>query len=291
MARSRYLPPVIFMLLAGALTFATLRLPDPSAPATHYAFGRGPTVVLVHGLGSSVQHWLPTARLLARDHHVVLVELPGHGQSELPVPLTLERSAATLDAALGDLGAEPVVLVGHSAGGLVCVAAALAHPRRVKGLVLVETALSPQLPESERDGLLDSLGTGLDRLLRASYLSFGRDSAQGEELYAEATRTDPRALRAWIHLASTTDLSGAAHLLTVPVLAIVSDRTWLPEEEWRVAAAALGYQGLPRLGVQRFDGCGHFVMLDRPADLARTIGRFAATASAGSANASTAARR
>jgi pimeloyl-ACP methyl ester carboxylesterase len=285
MARSRLLLPTVFMVVGGVLTLANLRLPDTPPPVTHYAFGHGPTVVLVHGPGGRMQHWLPVARLLARDHHVVLVELPGHGESVLPVPLTLERSAVTLDAALQDLGGEPVVLVGHSVGGLVCVAAALTHPRQVRGLVLVETALEPQLTASERDGLLDSLIHGLDRLLRARYLAMARDSAQGERLYAEAAGTDPRTLRAWAHLAGSTDLSGAGRLLSMPSLAVLSDRTWRPGEEWPVVAATLGYEDVPRLSVQRIDGCGHFIMLDRPEELARAIGRFTAATTAGGAEA------
>ena len=46
-------------------------------------------------------------------------------------------------------------------------------------------------------------------------------------------------------------------------------------EPWHVTAEALGYARVPRLEPMRIGNCGHFVMLDRPADMARAIERFA----------------
>src|SRR5258706_198106 len=121
--------------LAVVLTIlASARGVGPAQPPFHAAFGHGPTIALVHGLGSRPEHWLKTARLLARDHRVVLIELPGHGDSPMADPLSLDRAADVLDAALAADSRESVVLVGHSIGGLVCAAEALRHPARVRAL-------------------------------------------------------------------------------------------------------------------------------------------------------------
>src|SRR5205085_9563836 len=146
----------VFVAFALALLVAPREVRD-SPGAFHASFGRGPTIVLVHGLGSRSSHWLATARRLARNHRVVLVDLPGHGASAMPEPLTLERATNSLDLALAALGREPVVLVGHSVGGLVATAEAIAHPDRVRGLVLVETALQPQIDGTAREDLLAAL--------------------------------------------------------------------------------------------------------------------------------------
>ena len=138
-------------LRASVLTFAALALvlfsahafsPQPSPLAA--AFGQGPAIVLVRGLDSGLECWLPTARILARRHRVVFVDLPGHGDRAMPEPFSLERSTRALDVALARASREPVVLVGHSLGGLVAAAEACAHPGRVRALVLIETALRPQ---------------------------------------------------------------------------------------------------------------------------------------------------
>jgi hypothetical protein len=62
--------------------------------------------------------------------------------------------------------------------------------------------------------------------------------------------------------------------LRVPGLAVLASRSWPRGEPWHVTRDALGYRLAPRLAAVRIDGCGHFVMLDRPVELAVTIERF-----------------
>jgi len=244
--------------------------------AAHSSFGRGSVIALIHGLGSRPEHWLGTARLLARRHHVVLVDLPGHGLSEMPHPFSLDRAVDAMEQALDDETSEPVILVGHSVGGLIATRMALDHPERVRGLVLVETALAPQFTGRDREALLVALDHDYRGLLRTAYTAFGRDSAQGLELYREVAALDSSAMKRWIRLALTADLSQAAAGLRVPVLAILAERSWPMGEPWPVTAEALGYARVPNLKPMRIKDCGHFVMLDRPAEVAQAIARFAA---------------
>lgn len=259
---------VLLAVVAGARAIA------PPAPTASFAFGRGSTIVLLHGLGSRPEHWLPAARLLARRHHVVLVDLPGHGVSAMPEPFSLERASQSLDRTLARETPPPCILVGHSVGGLVAAAEALAHPERVRGLVLIETALKPQIDGADRDTLLAQLDRDYQGVLASAYRAFGRDSAQGEKLYREVAAMDPAMIKPWIRLAVTCDLSRRMGHLNVPLLVVLAPRSWPAGEPWRVTAAALGYD--PRVRAERIEGCGHFVMLDQPAALARMIERFAA---------------
>lgn len=269
-----------YALVAAAVTLVLLMLhaaptPPPSS-VTVGAMGRGPTIVLVHGLGSDAKHWLPVARDLARDHRVVLVELPGHGLAPMASPFTLEQATLALDRAIADQGRDPVVLVGHSVGGLVAAAEALRSPSRVRALVLVESALAPQMSKADGDTLLAMFDRDWEGTLHSVYMSFGRDSAQGEELWAEASQVERANMRAWIPVALTTDLSHEAGALRMPVLAVLSPRSWEPDEALAHANQALGLARIPRLRVLRIDDCGHFVMLDQPRALSDAIRRFAA---------------
>jgi pimeloyl-[acyl-carrier protein] methyl ester esterase len=268
-------------IVAASLTLVfliarSLPTPPPSS-AVLGAMGHGPTVVLVHGLGSDYDDWLPVARDLARDHRVVFVELPGHGLAPMSTPFALEQATLALDRALAEEAHEPVLLVGHSVGGLVAAAEAIRSPQRVRGLVLVETALAPQVSQAEADTLLAQFDRDWERTLHSVYSSFGRDSAQGERLWEHASQVERSKMRAWIPIALTTDLTDEAAALVMPVLAVLAPRSWDADETWEHAAKALGYARIPKLRGMRIENCGHFVMLDRPRRLAEAIRRFASS--------------
>jgi hypothetical protein len=59
-------------------------------------------------------------------------------------------------------------------------------------------------------------------------------------------------------------------------MAVLSTRSWPFVEPWTQAKMELGYRKLYAVDPLRLEGTGHFIMLDRPADLARAIARFAA---------------
>jgi pimeloyl-ACP methyl ester carboxylesterase len=257
------------LVLFSARTFSTQ--PAPLAAA----FGQGPAIVLVSGLDNGPGCWLPTARILARQHRVVFVDLPGSGASTMPDPFSLERATRALDEALARASRGPAVLVGHSLGGLVAAAEACAHPGRVRALVLIETALRPQARGMGGRAALAALDRDYPGTLRQIYAVSGRDSAQGEALYRQVAALDPAIVKPWIRLAFATDLSTRVARLQCPLLVVLAPRSWPKGEPWVETAAALGFGAVPRVRAVRVDSCGRFVMLDRPDGLARLIGRFA----------------
>ncbi|MFJ9390796.1 alpha/beta fold hydrolase [Nocardioides sp. NPDC101246] len=103
------------------------------------------TVLLVHGGAAHSGWWAEVAPVLARDHHVVLADLSGHGDSDhrpaYRAGLWAEEMAAVLRAAGVGTTTGPATVVGHSMGGLVAVATAARFPELVEGLVLVDTRL------------------------------------------------------------------------------------------------------------------------------------------------------
>jgi pimeloyl-ACP methyl ester carboxylesterase len=101
-----------------------------------------PPVVLLHGIGRSLEDWSAAHELLARDHRVLSTDLPGFGLT--PAGAEKPGLAAFARAVVGVLDAvgedRPVHLMGNSLGGAVAMTVAAEHPERVAGLLLANSA-------------------------------------------------------------------------------------------------------------------------------------------------------
>ena len=102
--------------------------------------GTGPTVVFLHGMGSTSATWTACMNLLAPTHRVVALDLLGHGASPVPEdPAEYTRDAALVD--IDELLATlpPAVLVGHSLGGYLAMAHAATRPHVARGIIVLNT--------------------------------------------------------------------------------------------------------------------------------------------------------
>ena len=103
--------------------------------------GTGSPIVLIHGNAVSGDDFDTSGlvALLLQQHRVIAFDRPGFGYSDRPAgpPWTAERQAELLRKALGQLGVERPVVVGHSWGAIVALALALRHESDLAGLVLL----------------------------------------------------------------------------------------------------------------------------------------------------------
>jgi len=103
--------------------------------------GAGASLVFLHGLGASTRTWDACRDQLANRYEVILVDLPGHGQSsggDDPADYTRDRALEHLDTLFAEVG-QPVVLVGHSLGGYLTLAYAATRPGVLRGAVVLNT--------------------------------------------------------------------------------------------------------------------------------------------------------
>lgn len=99
-------------------------------------------VLLLHGLGRSLEDWGPQYSLLAQSYRVIALDIPGFGFSERdPAPTTLEVLARGVAQTLDALDETRAVhVVGNSLGGAVAMQLLVRAPERVASLTLVDSA-------------------------------------------------------------------------------------------------------------------------------------------------------
>ncbi len=103
--------------------------------------GNGPvTLLMIHGLGGNTGNFLHSlVDRLATDFRVIVMDRPGSGYSTRPddAPAGPHAQAELIAAFIHALGLDRPVLVGHSLGGAISLATAVANPQLVRGLALI----------------------------------------------------------------------------------------------------------------------------------------------------------
>ena len=102
--------------------------------------GKGPAVVLIHGFLENTTMWNLIIPELSKRNRVIAIDLLGHGKSDcIGYTHSMELFAETLEAVLKKVRIRKCILIGHSLGGYVALAFAEKHPKRVKGLCLMNS--------------------------------------------------------------------------------------------------------------------------------------------------------
>ena len=114
--------------------------------------GKGPTLLLLHGLGCTHRTWLPVLDSLARRYTVIAPDLLGHGESDKPrADYSIGAFANGMRDLLTVLGIDKVTVVGHSFGGGVAMQFAYQFPERTERMVLVGSGgLGPEVSAAIR---------------------------------------------------------------------------------------------------------------------------------------------
>jgi pimeloyl-ACP methyl ester carboxylesterase len=254
--------------------------------------GDGPPVLLLHGIGRTLDDFADQHRGLARDHRVVSVDLPGHGGSApLDVPHTLPTLASAVAEVLAAVGMTgPVHLVGNSLGGAVAMRLAVDDPTRAASLVLVNSAgFGKEVTFALRVLALRPLARLLLRphpaIARRTERAIFHDPAYVTEARiatALAAAREPHAARVMLELVRNlgtlrgvrpqwrAELLDAVALLDLPTLVVWGDRDLI------LPASHLGYARtrLPKARSHVFRDCGHMPQIERAAEFEALVRRF-----------------
>jgi pimeloyl-ACP methyl ester carboxylesterase len=238
--------------------------------------GRGPAVVLVHGLGGFAESWRHNIGSLAARATVYAIDLPGFGRSaKPPAAYSLAYFARALHAFLDGIGVTQASLVGHSLGAAVAVTYALTRPARVERLALLAGCVPGfawrpgwRARMMATPGLGEALALcGCAPLYRAAIAKCFHAPPPEEVAFLVgwqyAARTSAAARAAW--LATVRSLTGdfvdhrvdyrrAIATLDLPVLLVHGRQD--PAIPASHCADAAG--GFPRAGARWLDACGHF---------------------------------
>jgi pimeloyl-ACP methyl ester carboxylesterase len=257
--------------------------------------GSGQAVALLHGLASNARIWDGVApRLVGAGLRVVALDQRGHGESEQPDNgYGFATLGQDLSSALAGLGLERPVLVGHSWGASVALQYAADRPGALAGLALVDGGLvgvaewaGPTREDARRRLAPPRFAVPLaDWLARAGRFDAGGSGGQSwvRDFLRAGVEVDDRGVaRARFRYDNHMQVVDALHdqrppdlypLVDCPVLLCPAGDGDLTEAKRAAVDRALRL--LPSAHVTWFEDTTHDIPLQRPAELAAELARFA----------------
>jgi pimeloyl-ACP methyl ester carboxylesterase len=251
-------------------------------PVSYEVSGAGePVLVFVHGWSCDARYWREQVPEFAKRHEVVTIDLAGHGHSGTGRDdYTMAAFGEDVKAVVDAVGATNVILIGHSMGGAVIGEAARLMPKKVVGLIGVDTLQNVEHPltQDQMDGMLAPLRqdftAGCNGFVGSMMNAEYNNPALRAWILADMASAPPRvamsAIDNMMTLYVTGDFAKIFDGLEVPVICVNADK-------WPANAEA------NRQHMQSFEeivvpGADHFLQLDRPGEfnpaLAEAIGQL-----------------
>jgi len=246
--------------------------------------GSGPPLVLLHGFTQTGRLWGPFGDMVARDHTLILIDLPGHAGSD-EARADLATTADLVRDAVGvSIGRERCDLLGYSLGARVALHVATGTDLDIARLVLIGATGGMEDPAARerRREADDATATALEASGDVDAFIAGWLSGPMFSRLADAAQTAERRRNSAAGLASSLRLAGTGTQeplwdripeLATPLLALAgTDDTRFAAHAFRLARAAP--QGVASL----IPGGGHAVHLAQPDQVGRLVGHWLATA-------------
>jgi len=243
----------------------------------HYlTAGKGQTVIVfVHGWSCNASFWRAQVGAFADKARVILIDLPGHGQSDKPhIYYTMDFFASSVLAVLAHEHIRSAIFVGHSMGVAVVCRVHAQAPDKVAALVAVDGFLrTTKRPREESEKFIapyrgDNYQEQVKRSVSAMFPIPGMEALH-EQVLAEMLATPHYVILSTVESPSDPDQPvWDLENMKVPLL-VINNRAWSPfyPPEYEAYARSLS----ARTDYRTVEGVGHFMMLEKPAMFNATL--------------------
>ncbi len=234
---------------------------DRDGVAIHYeVLGAGPALLLSHGYSATGEMWRGQVEPFSEQYRLITWDMRGHGRSDYPEdPAAYSEAASVADMAalLDAVGAERAIVGGLSLGGYLSLAFHLAHPERVRGLLIIDTGPGYRNDEARAGWNRNALRTAE----RYETEGLARLASGSPEMRTSSHRSADGLARAARGMLAQRDarVINSLPAISVPALVIVGadDTPFLPASDYMASK-------IPGAKKVVIAGAGHAANIDQP---------------------------
>jgi pimeloyl-ACP methyl ester carboxylesterase len=240
-------------------------VPAKDGVPIHYSVqGKGePALVFIHCWGCDRHLWDNQVPMFAKDHQVVTIDLPGHGESgQERKNWSIESYADDVNTVITKLKLKRVILIGSSMGGPIALEATRRMPERIVGIVPVDTlhnvenTIDPKVLEDALKQLRADYKVAVTGLLNQFFFSPSTPPAVKNRIISETTARPPELAITILEAIFKYRSGPALREVKVPIRAINTDMTPTNLKVNRKYA--------PQFDAVIIKGSGHYPMLEHP---------------------------
>lgn len=235
-----------------------------------------PWLLLSNSLAADLTMWDDQMALLTRTHRVLRYDTRGHGQSAAPAgPYSFDDLVADMVALLDHVGAERADVIGLSLGGMTALGLGLAHPERVRRMVVCDARADAPAPfvQSWDDRIAAIRAGGMAAVVDgtlARWFTPAADASVPERAKAMILATSPIGYEGCAGALKRLDYLRHLGGMTVPVRYVVgAEDMGAPPPAMRAMAEAT-----PGASFVEIAGTAHVPNMENPAAFAAALGDF-----------------
>lgn len=230
-------------------------------------------LVLIHGWTMTNDSWRAQVPTLVKRNRVIVLDLPGHGQSDKPqTTYSMDYFARAVDAVMRDAKVKRAVLVGHSMGTPIARQFYRKYPEKTLGIVIVDGSLRPFGDKAILDKMIAGLrgpdyrqtGTQMFNMMSGPGLA-----AESKDRIMTSFGNTPQHVVVSAMEGMADPSIWGEDKINVPVLAVMAKNPFLPpnvEESFRMLA--------PRMEFYMWNDVGHFLHMERPQEFNQAVLTF-----------------
>ncbi|MBN2230948.1 MAG: alpha/beta hydrolase [Candidatus Thorarchaeota archaeon] len=223
------------------------------------------TIIFVHGAGGNAATWIMQLRGLARNHHVIALELNGHGNTpDRSQPNIMTSYLDDIDEIVTKF-ARPI-LAGHSMGGALTQLYALSNPDKLRGIILIGTGARLKVAPI----IFDMLENNFDAYIEVVGSFMFNEHTNPELIESskdEVKKCPARIIRRDFELCNNFDIMNEVSKIALQTLILVGSNDIMTPVKY----SEYLHSKIPNSCIKRIDSAGHIVMLEQSSQVNNII--------------------